>query len=79
MAAENTAAASALADAFAALSVEGRPVTVRALREPGPGQHRRSQRMAQDEPAGPRRVASAGRRPGAGSQPAVVGGGGRCP
>lgn len=33
MAAKNIAAASALADAFAALSVEGRPVTVRALRE----------------------------------------------
>ncbi|WP_205411892.1 hypothetical protein, partial [Mycobacterium persicum] len=32
MAAKNTAA-SALADAFAALSVEGKPVTVRALRE----------------------------------------------
>lgn len=34
MAAKNTAAtASALADAFAALSVEGKPVTVRSLRE----------------------------------------------
>lgn len=33
MAAKNTAAASALADAFAALSVEGKPVTVRTLRE----------------------------------------------
>ena len=33
MAAKNSAAASALADAFAALSVEGKPVTVRALRE----------------------------------------------
>lgn len=33
MAAKNTAAASALADAFAALNVEGKPVTVRALRE----------------------------------------------
>ncbi len=33
MAAKNTAAASALADAFAALSVEGKPATVRALRE----------------------------------------------
>jgi hypothetical protein len=33
MAVKNTAATSALADAFAALSVEGKPVTVRALRE----------------------------------------------
>ena len=33
MAAKNTAATSALADAFAALSMEGKPVTVRALRE----------------------------------------------
>ena len=33
MAVKNTAAAAALADAFAALSVEGKPVTVRALRE----------------------------------------------
>jgi hypothetical protein len=33
MAVKNTAVASALADAFAALSVEGKPVTVRALRE----------------------------------------------
>jgi len=33
VAAKNTAAASALADAFAALSVEGKPVTVRTLRE----------------------------------------------
>lgn len=33
MAVKNTGAASALADAFAALSVEGKPVTVRALRE----------------------------------------------
>lgn len=33
MASKNTAAASSLADAFAALSVEGKPVTVRALRE----------------------------------------------
>lgn len=33
MAVTNTAVASALADAFAALSVEGKPVTVRALRE----------------------------------------------
>ena len=33
MAAKNTAATAALADAFAALTVEGKPVTVRALRE----------------------------------------------
>lgn len=33
MAAKSTAAASALAEAFAALSVEGKPVTVRSLRE----------------------------------------------
>ena len=33
MAAKSTAATSALADAFAALSMEGKPVTVRALRE----------------------------------------------
>ena len=33
MAVKSTAAASALADAFAALSVEGKPVTVRSLRE----------------------------------------------
>lgn len=33
MAAKSTVAASALADAFAALSVEGKPVTVRSLRE----------------------------------------------
>ena len=33
MAPKKTTSASALADAFAALSVEGRPVTVRALRE----------------------------------------------
>ena len=33
MAVKSTAAASALADAFASLSVEGKPVTVRSLRE----------------------------------------------
>lgn len=33
MAPKNTATAAALADAFAALTVEGRPVTVRSLRE----------------------------------------------
>ena len=33
MAAKSTTTAAALAEAFAALSVEGKPVTVRALRE----------------------------------------------
>ena len=45
MAAKNTGTASALAEAFAALSVEGKPVTVRTLREQAAG--RRPQRSGE--------------------------------
>lgn len=59
MAAKNTAATSALADAFAALSVEGKPVTVRALRErakvstDAASEWLRANRPARDVPAVP--------------------------
>lgn len=72
MPAKNTAAAAALADAFAALTVEGKPVTVWTLRERArvstdAGSERlRTNRPARDVSPVP------GRRAGIGARPAVV-------